>query len=92
MLGGGLVEASDVVLGTLREWLEQRDPVDRALLDEMTADRGDQMEGVRRNAAGAEFGSPADQATVLYATSMFERTMYLARRVAGGAALAQVDG
>jgi hypothetical protein len=91
MLGGGLVEASDVVLGTLREWLEQRDPVDRALLDEMTADRGDQMESVRRDAAGAEFGSRADQATVLYATSMFERTMYLARRVAGGAALAQVD-
>ena len=91
MLGGGLVEASDVVLGTLREWLEQRDPVDRALLDEMTADRGDQMEGVRRNAAGAEFGSPADQATVLYATSMFERTMYLARRVAGSAPSPQVD-
>ncbi len=84
MLGGGLVEACDVVLGTLRDWLERRDADDRLLLDEMTADRGDQMEGVRRNAASAEFGSATDQATVLYATSMFERTMYLARRVAGG--------
>jgi len=84
MLGGGLAEASDVVLGTLREWLERRDAADRELLDEMTADRGEQMESVRRNAAGAEFGSASDQATVLYATSMFERTVYLARRVAGG--------
>jgi phosphate:Na+ symporter len=91
MLGGGLIEASDVVLTTLREWLERRDPIDRALLDEMTADRGEQMEGVRRNAAGAEFGSPADQAAVLYATSMFERTMYLARRVASSAPSRQVD-
>ena len=85
MLGGGLAEASDVMLGTLREWLERRDAADRELLDEMTADRGEQMESVRRNAAGAEFGSASDQATVLYATSMFERTVYLARRVAGGA-------
>jgi len=85
MLGGGLAEASDVMLGTLREWLERLDAADRELLDEMTADRGEQMESVRRNAAGAEFGSASDQATVLYATSMFERTVYLARRVAGGA-------
>jgi phosphate:Na+ symporter len=81
MLGGGLAEASDVLLGTLREWLERGDAADRELLEAMTSDRGEQMESVRRNAAGAEFGSPEDQATILYATSLFERTVYLARRV-----------
>lgn len=81
MLGGGLAEASDVLLGTLREWLERGDSADRELLEVMTSDRGEQMEAVRRNAVGAEFGTPADQATILYATSLFERTVYLARRV-----------
>lgn len=80
MLGGGMAEASDVLLGTLREWLERGDPADRDLLNEMTSDRGEQMESVRRNAVGAEFGSADDQATILYATSLFERTVYLARR------------
>ena len=81
MLGGGLAEASDVLLGTLREWLERSDSADRDLLEAMTSDRGEQMESVRRNAVGGEFGSPEDQATILYATSLFERTVYLARRV-----------
>ena len=81
MLGGGLAEATDVLLGTLRDCLDRTDPSDRELLDAMTSDRGDQMESVRRNAVGAEFGSPEDQANILYATSLFERTVYLARRV-----------
>ena len=81
MLGGGLAEATDVLVGTLRDCLERADPADRELLDAMTSERGDQMESVRRNAVGAEFGSPEDQATILYATSLFERTVYLARRV-----------
>ena len=82
MLGGGLVEATDVMIGTLREWLERGDPADRELLDALTSDRGEQMESVRRSSAGAEFGSAEDQAAILYATSLFERTVYLARRVA----------
>ena len=81
MLGGGLAEATDVLLGTLRDCLDRTDPADRELLDAMTSERGDQMESVRRNAVGAEFGSPEDQANILYATSLFERTVYLARRV-----------
>ena len=81
MLGGGLAEATDVLLGTLRDCLDRTDPADRELLEAMTSDRGDQMESVRRNAVGAEFGSPEDQANILYATSLFERTVYLARRV-----------
>ena len=81
MLGGGLAEATDVLVGTLRDCLDRTDPADRELLEAMTSDRGDQMESVRRNAVGAEFGSPEDQANILYATSLFERTVYLARRV-----------
>ncbi len=81
MLGGGLAEATDVLLGTLRDCLDRTDPADRELLEAMTSERGDQMESVRRNAVGAEFGSPEDQANILYATSLFERTVYLARRV-----------
>jgi hypothetical protein len=82
VLGGGLAEASDVLIGTLHEWLERGDPMDRELLLEMTSDRGDQMEAVRRNAVTAEVASAEHHASVLYATSLFERTVYLARRVA----------
>lgn len=81
MLGGGLAEATDVLVGTLRDWLQRADPADRELLEAMTSDRGEQMESVRRSAVGSEFGSPDHQATVLYATSLFERAVYLARRV-----------
>lgn len=81
MLGGGLAEATDVMIGTLRDWLEHRDASDRELLDALTSDRGEQMESVRRSSASAEFGSAEDQAAILYATSLFERTVYLARRV-----------
>jgi len=82
LLGGGLAEASDVLLGTLREWLERGETADRELLEAMTSDRGEQMEAVRRNAMQADFRSPEDQANILYATSLFERAVYLARRIA----------
>ncbi|MCE2884016.1 MAG: Na/Pi symporter [Planctomycetaceae bacterium] len=82
MLGGGLTEATDVLVGTLRDWLELGDAADRELLDALTSDRSEQMESVRRNSAAADFGSAEDRAAILYATSLFERTVYLARRVA----------
>ena len=81
MIGGGLVEATDVLLGTLQEWLERRDPADQEFLAAMTADRGAQMESVRRGSATLDYGFASDQANLLYATSLFERTVYLARRV-----------
>lgn len=83
MLGGGLAEATDVMVGTLREWLERNDGSDRAMLLAMTEDRGEQMESVRRGAATTDFGSTREQASILYVTSLFERNVYLTRRAIG---------
>jgi hypothetical protein len=55
----------------------------------MTADRSEQMESVRRQAATADAGAPRAQAQVLYATSLFERAVYLLRRVARASSPAQ---
>jgi hypothetical protein len=46
----------------------------------MTSDRSEQMEGIRLQAARGLLGDPAHQSGILYATSMYERCSYLARR------------
>jgi len=81
-LGGQLVEVCDVMLRTLHDAIELKDEFDCELLATMTSDRGDQMESIRRKSATLEFGTPKDQAGVLYVTSIFERIAYLMRRLA----------
>lgn len=82
ILGGALIEASDVMLRTLHESFQSGDSIDVEILQSMTADRGDQMESIRKTAADADFGSPQEQATMLYAASLFERVVYLMHRLA----------
>jgi AcrR family transcriptional regulator len=62
--------------------LEGTDEMDREILAAMTSDRSEQLESVRRSAASTRFGTPREQAATLYAISLFERVVYLARRLA----------
>lgn len=82
VLGGRLAEATDVMVGMLRDWLERGDQSDRDMLALMTEDRGEQMESVRRGTVTTAAGSTREQAAILYVTSLFERTVYLMRRAA----------
>lgn len=82
-LAANLVDSADLILHQLLDWLERGEAVDREMLEAMTQDRGAQMESLRQRAAGGLFGSARDQATVLYAATLFERVVYLARRLAG---------
>lgn len=79
MLGGLLVESLDAMLATAIDAARDGAAIDRELLAHMTADRGEQMEAVRRGAATGDAGSARDQAQILYATSLFERAVYLLR-------------
>lgn len=79
MLGGLLVESLDAMLRTAIDVARDGAEIDRELLALMTADRGEQMEAVRRGAAVGTTGSAREQAQILYATSLFERAVYLLR-------------
>ena len=81
MLGGLLVESLDTMLGTAIDVGRGGDELDRELLRQMTSDRSEQMEAIRRNAASVDGSGSRAQAQVLYATSLFERAVYLLRRV-----------
>jgi phosphate:Na+ symporter len=86
-LCGGLVEATDAMLHVLADALEGTDEMDREILAAMTSDRSEQLESVRRSAASTHFGTPREQAATLYAISLFERVVYLARRLSPEAAV-----
>ena len=86
-LCGGLVEATDAMLHVLADALEGTDEMDREILAAMTSDRSEQLESVRRSAASTRFGTPREQAATLYAISLFERVVYLARRLSPEAAV-----
>ncbi len=81
VLGGLLVESLDTMLGTAIDVGRGGDELDRELLRQMTSDRSEQMEAIRRNAAAVDSSGSRAQAQVLYATSLFERAVYLLRRV-----------
>jgi phosphate:Na+ symporter len=79
-LAGQLIEAADAMLHTLHDAMAGSDSLEAELLLAMTADRSEQMEDIRLQAARGALGGAADQSGVLYATSMYERCSYLARR------------
>lgn len=80
-LGGLLVESLDTMLHTAIDVGRANDELDRELLQQMTADRSEQMESIRRSCATTESSGPRGQAQLQYATSLFERNVYLLRRV-----------
>jgi phosphate:Na+ symporter len=63
--------------------LPDSDAEDRAMLIQMTADRSDMMEGIRRRLARDHPDLTAEaQDTLFRATGLFERTVWLTRRLA----------
>lgn len=82
-LAGNLVEAGHTLLLTLLDAVSGGDPLDRALLREMSGDRAELMEGIRRDLLRGE--ASLDQARregLFAATSLFERLVWLVRRYA----------
>jgi phosphate:Na+ symporter len=79
MLGGLIGESTE---GTLREAIaiSAGADADRAQLDSMLDDRRNQMEPIRRIASQADFGTAREQASIQYASTLFERLAYLLRR------------
>jgi phosphate:Na+ symporter len=82
-LAATLVDSTDLILHQLLAVMEGGEAIDREMLAAMTQDRGDQMEGLRHRASTGQFGSAREQASVLYAATLFERSVYLIRRLAG---------
>jgi phosphate:Na+ symporter len=79
-LAGQLIEAADAMLHTLQDAMQSHDSLEAELVLAMTADRSEQMEGIRLQAARGLLGEAHHQAGILYATSMYERCSYLTRR------------
>lgn len=82
-LAAMLVEVADLVVSVLADVARHGDPADRAILVALTADRGEQLERIRAQAADGELGAHREQATVLFALSLLERISFLARSYAG---------
>ncbi|MCE2882365.1 MAG: Na/Pi symporter [Planctomycetaceae bacterium] len=79
MLGGLIGESTEE---TLREAIASSAVAhaERAKLESMLDDRHSQMEPIRRIAAQPDFGNAREQASIQYATTLFERLAYLLRR------------
>jgi phosphate:Na+ symporter len=68
-----------IFLSTQDAW-NSRDTTDIDLLLRMTADRGDLMERLRRSLTGSVVDN-AEASTLFYATSLFERAVWLVRQI-----------
>ena len=76
-----LAEGLHAILLTVQEATESRDEAARTLLLSITADRGEMMENLRRNALAAAPGLGHDaKAQLLYTTSLYERTVWMVRQ------------
>ncbi len=78
-----LIESLDTLLLTAVDAARSPDPDDLALLLRLTADRGDLMERLRRQllAASGPGLDHARKSDLLYATSLFERAVWLLRQL-----------
>jgi phosphate:Na+ symporter len=81
-LPGRLVEALDTILLTASDALKSRDPVDVDLLVSLTDDRGSMMERLRNRYRLENADTASDVAALHYATSLFERNIWLVRQLA----------
>lgn len=76
-LGMTIVEGLDAMLLTLIAAEETREPEELTLLAELTADRGDAMERIRKSYLAAEQSlMPEERSMVLYLTHLFERVTW----------------
>ena len=81
-LTASLVEALDTILLTASDALKSGDAVDIELLVSLTDDRGGMMERVRRRYRPEDPESASDVAALHYATTLFERNVWLLRQLA----------
>lgn len=81
-LPGRLVEALDTILLTASDALKSKDPVDIDLLISMTDDRGSTMERLRNRYRLENPDKHSEVSALHYATTLFERNVWLARQLA----------
>ena len=84
-LGANLVESLHLLLTIVAETSQTGDSGDRALLDELTSDRSEMMDGIRKQLLGEAAAAPVREA-LLVATMLFERAVWLVRELRLGAA------
>jgi phosphate:Na+ symporter len=80
-LAGRLVEAMDTILLTASDALTGQDAFDIDMLIQMTDDRGTLMERLRRQIKVDEAENVGGVAAVHYATTLFERNVWLLRQL-----------
>jgi phosphate:Na+ symporter len=81
-LAGRLVESLDMIVLTAVDALTSRDAVDVGLLTQLTDDRGSLMERLRKQIKVEEEEDAASVAALHYATTLFERNVWLLRQLA----------
>ncbi len=74
------MESLHLLLTMVAETSQTGDSVDRALLDELTSDRSDMMEGIRKQLLG-ETAAASLREALLVATMLFERAVWLTREL-----------
>ncbi|HWG22286.1 MAG TPA: Na/Pi symporter [Terracidiphilus sp.] len=81
-LPGRLVEALDTILLTASDALQSKNPIDIDLLVSLTDDRGGAMERLRNRYRLENPESASDVSALHYATTLFERNVWLLRQLA----------
>jgi phosphate:Na+ symporter len=81
-LPGRMIEALDTILLTAADALKSYDPADIELLVGMTDDRGSAMERLRGRYRLESPETAGDVAALHYATTLFERNVWLLRQLA----------
>lgn len=82
-LANALAEGVGALLLCVDDAAQSEDPFDIDLLLQLSSDRGDVVDGMRRRVIGAEGRSdPDSQQSVYTMTSLFERTVWLIQRYA----------
>jgi phosphate:Na+ symporter len=81
-LSARLVEGLDTILLTAWDALKSRDELDIELLVSLTSDRGGMMERLRSRYRPEDPESAASVAKLHYATTLFERNVWLLRQIA----------
>jgi phosphate:Na+ symporter len=80
-LAGRLVEALDTIVLTAEEALRSQDRTDTELVIRLTDDRGGMMERLRSRLQLDESRSVEDVSALHYATTLFERNVWLLRQL-----------
>ena len=81
-LAGRLVEALDTIVLTALDALESKTAMDVEMVVRLTDDRGGMMERLRNQHRLDETAEVADVSAVHYATTLFERNVWLLRQLA----------